>query len=288
MIVAKLSAALQPEEIAFIPFKKYKILQILRKDFYWIPSVPMISVLVFIICLIRIASMSLEALYKEIFFRESAFPSEMHLLILKWRKSYILVRDVVAEMNAFFGQPIIIVVFITTLSSINLTFAVIHKIKMNNFEYLFGYIMEIVTNFDCLTLLAFISEQIPQQVSWAKSFQIKHYYFNRTGIECKIRFQKLPIDCNTWMHQTASFKIRQVLHIYYLIIHKLFKTNWIMNYIQLNSLILLMESPLNSPRISAAGFFNVGLDLIPTVNHSMQLQMIFEPFQLQSSFNFSS
>ena len=107
-------------------------------------SIPMISVLVFIICLIRIASMSLEALYKEILFGESTFTSEMNQLTMKWRKSYILVRDLVAEMNACFGQQIIIVVFITMLSSINLTFTVIQKIKMNSYEYFFGYIMEIV------------------------------------------------------------------------------------------------------------------------------------------------
>ena len=142
-------------------------------DLYWITRVPMISVLVFIICLIRIASMSLEALYTEIFFRESASTLEMNQLIMKWRKSYILVRDLVAEMNHFFGRPIIIVVFIAMISAINVTFAVIIKIKINNLDFLCDYIIEIVTNTICLTLLAFTSEQIPQRVSLAKSFDIK-------------------------------------------------------------------------------------------------------------------
>ena len=165
MTVAKFSAGIQPEEIKNSPFEKYRVLQILIKDWYWITSIPMISVLVFIICLIRITSMSLEALYKEISFRESAFTSEMNQLIMKWRKCYILVRDLVAEMNACFGQQIIIVVCITMLSSINLTFIIINKIQLNNFLYFFDYITEIVTNIICLSLLAFISEQIPQQVS---------------------------------------------------------------------------------------------------------------------------
>ena len=125
----------------------------------------MISGLVLIVCLIRIASVSLETLCKEISFGKSASTSEMNLLIMKWRKSYILVRDLVVEMNAFFGAPIIILVFIAMLSSINLTFVVIVKIKTNDHTYLCDYIIEIVTNSICLSLLAFASEQIPQQVS---------------------------------------------------------------------------------------------------------------------------
>ena len=65
MMVAKLSAVslhVDPENLLF---KNYKVLQMFMNDYYWITRVPMISVLVFIICLIRIASMSLEALYKQ-------------------------------------------------------------------------------------------------------------------------------------------------------------------------------------------------------------------------------
>ena len=161
----KLSAALQPEEIKNLPFEKFKVLQSVNNAFCWIPTIPIISILVCIICLIRVASMSLAALYKEISFRESASTLEMNQLIMKWRKSYILVRDLVSAMNAFFGQLIIIVIFIAMISAINLTFAVIIKIKMNNNEYLFDYIQEIITNIICLGSLAFVSEQIPQQVS---------------------------------------------------------------------------------------------------------------------------
>ena len=162
----KLSVGLQPKiRNQNLPFEKYNFLQIIKQDLYWIPSIPMINVLVLIICLIRIASLSLAAFHKEISFGKSASSSEMNQLIMKWRKSYFLVRDLVSAMNAFFGQPIIIIVFVTMLSAINLTFGVIIKIKMNNYEYLADNIQEIVTNIICLSLLAFVSEQIPQQVS---------------------------------------------------------------------------------------------------------------------------
>ena len=164
--MAKSSAGLRSKESEEIAFQKHEVLQVLWNDWYWISSIPMISVLVFIVGLIRIASMSLAVLYKEIYFRESASTSEMNQLIMKWRKSYILVRDLVAEMNACFGQQIIIVVFITIISSINLTFVVIVKIRTSDSSFLIEYILEIVTNIICLCLLAFISEQIPQQVSY--------------------------------------------------------------------------------------------------------------------------
>ena len=83
---------------------------------------------------------------------------------MKWRKSYILVRDLVAEMNNFVGRPIIIVVFIAMVSAINLTFAVIIQIKTNNYGIFFDYITETVSNIICICLLALVSEKIPQQV----------------------------------------------------------------------------------------------------------------------------
>ena len=132
---------------------------------YWLSQIPLFSFVLLIVCLIRIASMSLEVLFKEISFGESVSTAEMNKLVLKWRKSYILVRDLVAEMNAFFGGPIIIFVFLAMLSSINLTHAVIVKIQMNESSIVFDYVMEIVKYTICLCLLAFISEQIPQQVS---------------------------------------------------------------------------------------------------------------------------
>ena len=153
-----------PENIESL-LKEYNYFQIVVYKAFLIKRISMISVIAFIICLIRIASMSLVALYKDISFGQSASTSEMSQLIMKWRKSYVLVRDLVAEMNAFFGQPIIIVVFITMLSTINQTFVVIVKIKTNDFSFLYQYILDIVTNTICLGLLAFIAEQIPQQVS---------------------------------------------------------------------------------------------------------------------------
>ena len=158
-------ATLQSEEITFSLCEKYNVLPKFLFNLHWTTKVPIISVLVLIIYLIRIASMSLATLCKEISFGESVSSSEMNLLIMKWRKSYILVRDLAVEINAFFGQPIIILVFIAMLSSINLIFAVIVKISINDMSYMSVYALEIVTNIICLSLLALISEQLPQQVS---------------------------------------------------------------------------------------------------------------------------
>ena len=139
--------------------------EILLHKFYWITRIQMISVTVLMVCLIRIPSMSFAAICKEISLRESASDSEINQLLTIWKKKYNRVRDLVAELNIFLGQPMIIVVFTAMISSINMTSVAINKIKKNEMLYLFEYIFGILTNTVCLTLLALISEQIPQQVS---------------------------------------------------------------------------------------------------------------------------
>ena len=143
----------------------YNYFEIFLIKFYWVGRIQIISVTVLMVCLIQIPSMSFAALYKEISLTESASTSGINQLLTIWRKKYNMVRDLVAELNIFLGQLIIIVVFATMISSINLTFLVINKIKKNETLYLFECIFEIVTNTVCLTSLALISEQIPQQVS---------------------------------------------------------------------------------------------------------------------------
>ena len=163
--MASFTAELQSPAFKSLLFPNDNNFEMFLNKFYWISKIPVFSFALLIVCLIRIVKMSLEVIFKEISFGETASTSEMNQLILKWRKSYILVHDLVAEINACFGQQIIVFVLMAMLSSINLTYAVIVKIKMNESLFLFDYIFAIVTNIICLSLLAFISEQIPQQVS---------------------------------------------------------------------------------------------------------------------------
>ena len=124
------------------------------------------SVIVLMVGLIRIPSLSLETLFKEIYFRESASTTyEMNQLIMKWRRKFILIRDLVVELNGFIGQTMFLFIFLGFTSSINLIFNAIAKVLTNNRLYLVDNILEAVVNVIFFGLLAFVSDQIPRQVS---------------------------------------------------------------------------------------------------------------------------
>ena len=89
---------------------------------------------------------------------------------MKWRRNYILIRDLVSAINAFVGRPIFLFILLTMISSINLIFVVVARIVSNDFSLMYEYMLEIVTNIICLSLLAFLSDQIPQQVSQPRSW----------------------------------------------------------------------------------------------------------------------
>ena len=120
--------------------------------------------MVLMMCLIRIPSFSLLTLSKEIFARESATNVEMNQLILEWKKSYILVCDVVAEMNAFIAQPIFIFFIMSMIISINMVFNLFVDID-DDLEMigvdLFTILIFLIWN----GIIFFVSDQIPQQVS---------------------------------------------------------------------------------------------------------------------------
>ena len=117
------------------------------------------------ICIIRIPSFSLLNLSKEIFARESATNVEMNQLIVEWKKSYVLVCDVVAEINAFLGQPIFIFFIMSMIISINMVFTLLVDILDNNLKSIGVYVFTITNFLIWNGILFFVSDQIPQQVS---------------------------------------------------------------------------------------------------------------------------
>ena len=168
--MAILSAELLPEKFQILIDANYSVISIFTYKAYTVNRIVMVSVIVLMVCLIRIPSMSLAALCKEISFREFASTSQRSQLIMKWRRNYILIRDLVSAINAFVGRPIFLFILLTMISSINLIFVVVARIVSNDFSLMYEYMLEIVTNIICLSLLAFLSDQIPQQVSQPRSW----------------------------------------------------------------------------------------------------------------------
>ena len=144
--------------------KLLNVTEILENFIPWITLIQYHCFMVLWICIIRIPSFSLLNLSKEIFARESATNVEMNQLIVEWKKSYVLVCDVVAEINAFLGQPIFIFFIMSMIISINMVFNLFVDID-DDLEMigvdLFTILIFLIWN----GIIFFVSDQIPQQVS---------------------------------------------------------------------------------------------------------------------------
>ena len=143
----------------------YTFIEIFVLKAYWIIRIQMNSVIVLMACLIRIPSLSLAALFKEIYFGESASTYEMNQLIMKWRKKYIRIRALVAELNDCFSQPMLFFILICFIASINTIFNAITKILSNRLLFLVDNIVDVVVSVIFFSLLTFVSDQVPRQVS---------------------------------------------------------------------------------------------------------------------------
>ena len=131
----------------------------------WIPSFQYTIFLVLSICLIRIPSLTLVTISKEVYIRESATTAEMNQLIVEWKKSYVLVCDIVAAMNAFIGQPIFIFFIMSMISFISMVFSIFLDILHNNLEEIYTQLLMVFNSLIWNGILILISDQIPQQVS---------------------------------------------------------------------------------------------------------------------------
>ena len=156
---------LRPQRIKLLEDKTNLYIEIITDYLPWITQIQYTSFLVLFICLIRIPSLILVTLSKEIYSRESATAAEMNQLIVKWKKSYVLVCDLVAEMNAFLGLPIFIFFIMSMIIFINMVFAIFVDILRNDLEFLDVNLLMISNSLVWNGILIFVSDQIHQQVS---------------------------------------------------------------------------------------------------------------------------
>ena len=128
----------------------------------------MYSFIIFITCLIRIPSTSLTILFKDIPSEKCASVNAMANLVVKWKKHYLLVCELVARVNDFIGKPLLIFMAYVFLTFVGHTFYVMHdyfsSTSLPSPEiYAYGY--SIFRNGICVICLATISEKISLEVS---------------------------------------------------------------------------------------------------------------------------
>ena len=111
--------------------------------------------------------MALAILFREVPFKKSVSPTEMIELVVKWKKNYFLVCDLVMDINHFLGQSLAVFICFTFCSSIGYSFFVSYVSFMSDevpFLLYFEQAYTVTQNIIGITLLAHTSEKIPHQV----------------------------------------------------------------------------------------------------------------------------
>ena len=133
--------------------------------FYKIFRIQTLSFFILIICLIRIPSTSLAFLFNEIPIENSG--TDMAELVVKWRKQYVLICELVASLNDFIGKPLLIFVIYAFVSFVGFTFHVLFLYFSTepSMPVKYALIITILENVVYINILAYASEKISSEVS---------------------------------------------------------------------------------------------------------------------------
>ena len=175
-------------------------------------SVQMFSFIILSVCLIRIPSIVLAALFRELTFGN---PADMNEMVAKWNRHYLLICDLVADLNDFLGQSLLLFIGFSFFTSISYSFTILYVVFIKSdvpFPLFYDDIFIVIQNLVCFIFLTFASEKIPQQAS--DLYEILMTITISNDFKSN-RFRTLPIDCGTSMFQTARLQIRQVLSYFY-------------------------------------------------------------------------
>jgi len=141
--------------------------------------------------LIRIPSLVLAMFAAEVQLNTSTSVTEMIELVAKWNEHYLLVRDIVAKVNDFLGEPLLLFFGFSFLTFIGYSFNIFYILWMDydlKFLYFSDDIFITLQNFVCIVLLVFVSDKIPQQVSswWGLVMTLELiWYFNPCSTDFK-------------------------------------------------------------------------------------------------------
>ena len=139
---------------------------ILAQSFFFL-SLQLFSFIILTVCLIRIPSMILDILYKEINLTKTASINEVAERVAKWKENWLLICDLVAVVNSFIGWPLFIFIIYGFFIFVSFTFTVLFRILTTNERSLssnFITMYFILKFFAYLCLLAFAAEKLPSKV----------------------------------------------------------------------------------------------------------------------------
>ena len=89
-------------------------------------------------------------------------------LVAKWSKYYLLVGDLIADINHFLGPPLVLFMGFSFFTFIGYSFIILDALITTTetpLIFLYDDIFTTILNVISVALLAYVSENIPQQVT---------------------------------------------------------------------------------------------------------------------------
>ena len=131
------------------------------------------SFIILTICLIRITSTIVDILYKEITLTKTASVNEVAELVAKWKENWLVVCDLVADVNDFIGWPLFVYIIYGFFIFVSYTFTIFFRILTDeglslSFSSITMYF--VLKFFVYICLLAFEAEKLPSKVNDRMSF----------------------------------------------------------------------------------------------------------------------
>ena len=165
-VVLTISFLALPERFKFI-FADDLFKYLLEESFY-LMILQQLSFFFLMIGLIRIPSMCLSILFRDVPSTKSVSTNEIVKLVAKWKGNYILVCDLVTAINEFIGWPLFVFIVYAVFVFISFTSITSYRLLSSNkfsfsasfinIYFVFKFMIGIIS-------IAFVSEKIPSQVS---------------------------------------------------------------------------------------------------------------------------
>ena len=111
--------------------------------------------------------MIVDILYKEITSAKAASTTEVVELVAKWKENWLVICDLIADVNNFIGRPLFVYIIYGFLTFISFTFTILfgiltddrHSFSSSSIEMYF-----VLKTLAYICLLAFEAEKLPSKV----------------------------------------------------------------------------------------------------------------------------
>ena len=173
--------------LLFLPERfKFKIangiLKYILDEYFFFLILQQFSFIILTICLIRIPSMIVDILYKEISLAKTASITEVVELVAKWKENWLVICDLVADVNDFIGWPLFLYIIDGILIFVTFTFTILFRIltdDRHSFSSSSIAMYLVLKTFAYLCLLAFEAEKLTSKVNYLMKIDTGRTVMNR-------------------------------------------------------------------------------------------------------------